>query len=108
MSTNCIRCVANERSGNDLLCDKCRAMTKSKKPYTVVVKHGATRPVCLKVGCQEFALAYDPGEGKDSQRAATWMARMLTAAMDRVYEAGRTAGKAGALKAAALTPDPAD
>jgi len=25
MSTNCISCVVNERTGNDLLCDRCRA-----------------------------------------------------------------------------------
>ncbi len=27
MSTNCVKCVKNERTGLDLLCDKCRATT---------------------------------------------------------------------------------
>lgn len=28
MSTNCINCVVNDRTGNDLLCDQCRAVER--------------------------------------------------------------------------------
>jgi len=35
MSTNCIRCVKNERTGMDLLCDECRA-NPSKCPEVLL------------------------------------------------------------------------
>jgi hypothetical protein len=28
MSTNCIRCVVNKRTGGDLLCDECRTLPR--------------------------------------------------------------------------------
>ena len=31
MSTNCIRCVTEERTGSDLFCDTCRLETKVKE-----------------------------------------------------------------------------
>lgn len=44
MSTNCIRCVVNKRTGPDLLCDECRKPAVSKHPRTddVVAKALAT------------------------------------------------------------------
>lgn len=32
MSTNCIRCVGNRRTGNDLLCDRCRDNPPRRSP----------------------------------------------------------------------------
>ena len=34
MSTNCISCIKNERTGSDLLCDECRKAEKCKHQST--------------------------------------------------------------------------
>ncbi len=54
MSTNCINCISNERTGSDLLCDDCR------KP--VVYCHA-----CSRAGGGERAIHHTPpacGEGE--------------------------------------------
>ena len=32
MSTNCVRCVINDRSGPDMLCDRCRGQAAKDEP----------------------------------------------------------------------------
>ena len=39
MSTNCVQCVVNKRTGPDLLCDDCRALNHRK---------------CIRCGCSQF------------------------------------------------------
>ena len=51
MSTNCIDCIKNERTGSDLLCDECRAKFKTEF-LLKVIKAQDELLACYRLGGQ--------------------------------------------------------
>lgn len=49
MSTNCIKCVTNKRTGPDLLCDECRTSESSTSPDSLELARKAINHVLKQI-----------------------------------------------------------
>jgi len=62
MSTNCIHCIKNERTGPDLLCDECRKAENKKKPWREAAKKRYQRDGEIEIDDNaEVSFGDDPG-----------------------------------------------